>query len=89
MYTVYYECVCVYVQMCISQGYVDALNALGWYYGIMGGNKRKAAYYFDLAARNGSRDGLFNLGVYHLNGAVPDLLGQNEVGIMRYTNLLV
>lgn len=75
-------CVYIYVHVCISQGYVGALNALGWYHSIMGENTRKAAYYFDLAARNGSRDGLFNLGVYHLTGTAPDSLGKNEVGVM-------
>lgn len=69
----------VYTHVCISQGYVDALNALGWYHGTMAKNDSKAVYYFDLAARNGSRDGVFNLGVYHLSGAVPDTLGKNEV----------
>ncbi|XP_047663310.1 protein sel-1 homolog 3 [Tachysurus fulvidraco] len=76
-------CVCVCVCVCVSQGNVDALNSLGWYYSTMEYNSRKAAYYFDLAARNGSRDGLFNLGVYHLNGTVLDSLGRNETAAFQ------
>ncbi|XP_060750705.1 protein sel-1 homolog 3 [Tachysurus vachellii] len=66
-----------------DMGNVDALNSLGWYYSTMEYNSRKAAYYFDLAARNGSRDGLFNLGVYHLNGTVLDSLGRNETAAFQ------
>ncbi|KAI5609201.1 protein sel-1-like 3-like [Silurus asotus] len=66
-----------------DMGYVDALNALGWYHGTMGKNDSKAAYYFDLAARKGSRDGVFNLGVYHLNGAIPDSPGRNETAAFQ------
>ncbi|KAK3546865.1 hypothetical protein QTP86_003749 [Hemibagrus guttatus] len=66
-----------------DMGSVDALNALGWYYSTMGKNDKKATYYFDMAARNGSRDGLFNMGVYHLNGAVQDSLGKNETAAFQ------
>ncbi|KAI5096113.1 protein sel-1-like 3-like [Silurus meridionalis] len=66
-----------------DMGYVDALNALGWYHGTVGKNDSKAAYYFDLAARKGSRDGVFNLGVYHLNGAIPDSPGRNETAAFQ------
>ncbi|KAB5546665.1 hypothetical protein PHYPO_G00074640 [Pangasianodon hypophthalmus] len=71
------------LEMAADMGYVDALNALGWYHGTMEQNERKAAYYFDLAARNGSRDGVFNLGVYHLNGAIPDSPGKNETAAFQ------
>ncbi|XP_053499800.1 protein sel-1 homolog 3 [Ictalurus furcatus] len=66
-----------------DMGYADALNALGWYHGTMGKNNTKAAYYFVLAARNGSREGMFNLGVYHLNGAIPDSSGKNETAAFQ------
>ena len=65
--------------LCVCQGSATALNGLGWYYSTLGKDDRKAVYYFELAAGNGSRDGVFNLGVYHLKGANPDTPWQNEV----------
>lgn len=65
--------------MCFSQGSVEALNGLGWYYSTIVKDGRKAIQYFELAAQNGSRDGLFNVGVYQLNGANPDKPDRNEV----------
>ncbi|XP_066528001.1 protein sel-1 homolog 3 [Hoplias malabaricus] len=61
-----------------DMGSAAALNGLGWYYSTVRKNSSKAVYYFELAARNGSRDGMFNLGVYHLNGAIPDTPGTTE-----------
>ncbi|KAM9431987.1 protein sel-1 homolog 3 [Clarias gariepinus] len=66
-----------------DMGSVDALNALGWYHSTMGKNESKAVYYFELAARNGSRDGMFNLGVYYLKGAVPHTQGRNETAAFQ------
>lgn len=65
--------------VCFSQGSVEALNGLGWYYSTIVKDGRKAIQYFELAAQNGSRDGLFNVGVYQLNGASPDKPDRNEV----------
>ncbi|KAI4880328.1 hypothetical protein NFI96_022637, partial [Prochilodus magdalenae] len=66
------------LQKAADMGSATALNGLGWYYSTLGKDDRKAVYYFELAARNGSRDGVFNLGVYHLKGANPDTPWQNE-----------
>ncbi|KAF5894686.1 protein sel-1 3-like, partial [Clarias magur] len=66
-----------------DMGSVEALNALGWYHSTMGKNDTKAVHYFELAARNGSRDGVFNLGVYYLKGAVPHTLGRNETAAFQ------
>ncbi|XP_026854424.2 protein sel-1 homolog 3 isoform X1 [Electrophorus electricus] len=66
-----------------DMGSVDALNGLGWYYSAAGQDDRKAVRYFQLAARNGSRDAIFNLGVYHLNGANPDMPSTNETAAFQ------
>uniref|UniRef100_W5K039 SEL1L adaptor subunit of ERAD E3 ubiquitin ligase n=1 Tax=Astyanax mexicanus TaxID=7994 RepID=W5K039_ASTMX len=66
-----------------DMGSVTALNGLGWYYSTVGKDDRKAVHYFDLAARNGSRDGVFNLGVYHLKGAHPETTGRNETAAFQ------
>ncbi|KAG9269234.1 hypothetical protein AMEX_G16239 [Astyanax mexicanus] len=66
-----------------DMGSVTALNGLGWYYSTVGKDDRKAVHYFDLAARNGSRDGIFNLGVYHLKGAHPETTGRNETAAFQ------
>ncbi|XP_076840084.1 protein sel-1 homolog 3 [Brachyhypopomus gauderio] len=66
-----------------DMGSADALNGLGWYYSTAGQDDRKAVNYFELAAQNGSRDGVFNLGVYHLNGADPDKPGKNETAAFQ------
>lgn len=67
--------------VCFSQGSVEALNGLGWYYNTIVKDGRKAFRYFELAAENGSRDGLFNVGVYHFNGDNPDKPDRNEVRV--------
>lgn len=61
------------------QGSISALNGLGWYHGIRLNDHRNAVKYFKLAALNGSDDGMFNLGVYHLNGKNPESPQKNEV----------
>ncbi|XP_017566947.2 protein sel-1 homolog 3 [Pygocentrus nattereri] len=71
------------LQTAADMGAVTALNGLGWYYSTTGKDDRKAVYYFDLAAQNGSKDGVFNLGVYHLNGANPDTPGKNETAAFQ------
>lgn len=63
------------------QGSIDALNALGWYHGIILGDHSHAVEYFEQAARNGSADGMFNLGIYHLRGKTPRSPRGNEVGV--------
>lgn len=68
--------------MCIAdpQGSVQALNGLGWYYSTILRDYKTAYKYFEQAAHNGSHDGMFNLGVYHLNGKNPHNPEKNEVG---------
>ncbi|KAL0158879.1 hypothetical protein M9458_046955, partial [Cirrhinus mrigala] len=58
-------------------GSVEALNGLGWYYSTIVKDGRKAFRYFD-------RDGLFNVGVYHLNGENPDQPDRNETAAFHY-----
>ena len=58
---------------------MDALNAVGWYYASVMKNISAAVGYFQRAALNGSRDAVYNLGVYHLNGQHPDDRGKNQV----------
>ncbi|KTF87506.1 hypothetical protein cypCar_00030566 [Cyprinus carpio] len=48
-----------------DMGSVEALNGLGWYYSNIVKDGRKAFRYFELAAQNGSRDGLFNTAAFH------------------------
>ncbi|XP_062872157.1 protein sel-1 homolog 3 [Trichomycterus rosablanca] len=70
------------LQKAADMGSVDALNGLGWYYSTTGDN-RKAMHHFELAAANGSRDAMFNLGLYHLSGAALDLPIRNETAAFR------
>uniref|UniRef100_A0A8C1ICK4 Uncharacterized protein n=1 Tax=Cyprinus carpio TaxID=7962 RepID=A0A8C1ICK4_CYPCA len=67
-----------------NMGSVEALNGLGWYYSNIVKEERKAYRYFELAAQNGSRDGLFNVGVYQLNGDNPDKPDRNETAAFHY-----
>ncbi|XP_050953297.1 protein sel-1 homolog 3 isoform X2 [Labeo rohita] len=67
-----------------DMGSVEALNGLGWYYSTIVKDGRKAFRYFELAAQNGSRDGLFNVGVYHLNGENPYQPERNETAAFHY-----
>ncbi|XP_061593913.1 protein sel-1 homolog 3-like isoform X2 [Cololabis saira] len=61
-----------------EMGSISALNGLGWYHGIVLEDHKNAVRYFEQAALNGSDDGMFNLGVYHLNGKNPDKPWRNE-----------
>ncbi|XP_028260580.1 protein sel-1 homolog 3 [Parambassis ranga] len=61
-----------------AMGSINALNGLGWYYGIVLNDHRNAVKYFQQAALNGSDDGMYNLGVYHLSGKNPDRPWRNE-----------
>ncbi|KAF3691221.1 Protein sel-1 -like protein 3 Suppressor of lin-12-like protein 3 [Channa argus] len=61
-----------------SQGSINALNGLVWYHGNILSDHRNAVKYFEQAA-NGSDDGIFNLGIYHLNGKNPKSLRKNEL----------
>lgn len=70
--------------VCFLQGSVEALNGLGWYYSTIVKDRRKAIEYFEMAAQNGSRDGLFNIGVYQLNGFNPDKPDRNEVSGCKF-----
>lgn len=55
------------------------MNGLGWYHGIIRKDHETAVKYFEQAALNGSSDGMFNLGIYHLNGKNPSSPFINEV----------
>ncbi|XP_071010448.1 protein sel-1 homolog 3 [Oncorhynchus clarkii lewisi] len=61
-----------------AKGSVQALNGLGWYYSTILRDYKTAYKYFEQAAHNGSHDGMFNLGVYHLNGKNPHNPEKNE-----------
>ncbi|XP_038131845.1 protein sel-1 homolog 3 [Cyprinodon tularosa] len=61
-----------------AMGSISALNGLGWYHGIVLKDHRNAIKYFEQAALNGSDDGMFNLGIYHLSGENPDNPWRNE-----------
>ncbi|KAK7131852.1 hypothetical protein R3I93_018421 [Phoxinus phoxinus] len=72
------------LQKAADMGSVEALNGLGWYYSTIVKDGRKAIRYFELAAQNGSRDGLFNVGIYQLNGASPDNPDRNETAAFQF-----
>ncbi|KAM4549430.1 protein sel-1 homolog 3 isoform 1-T1 [Odontesthes bonariensis] len=61
-----------------AMGSITALNGLGWYHGTVLNDHKNAVKYFEQAALNGSDDGMFNLGIYHLNGRNPDKPWRNE-----------
>uniref|UniRef100_A0A3B4G3W8 SEL1L family member 3 n=1 Tax=Pundamilia nyererei TaxID=303518 RepID=A0A3B4G3W8_9CICH len=61
-----------------AMGSINALNGLGWYHGTVLKDHKNAAKYFEQAALNGSDDGMFNLGIYHLSGMNPDRPWRNE-----------
>ncbi|XP_008297004.1 protein sel-1 homolog 3 [Stegastes partitus] len=61
-----------------AMGSINALNGLGWYHGIVLNDHKNAVKYFEQAALNGSEDGMFNLGIYHLNGKNLDRPRRNE-----------
>ncbi|XP_006790304.1 protein sel-1 homolog 3 [Neolamprologus brichardi] len=61
-----------------AMGSINALNGLGWYHGTVLKDHKNAAKYFEQAALNGSDDGMFNLGIYHLSGMNPDRPWINE-----------
>nr|XP_015831045.2 protein sel-1 homolog 3 [Nothobranchius furzeri] len=61
-----------------AMGSINALNGLGWYHGSVLKDHKKAVKYFEQAALNGSDDGMYNLGVYHLSGKHPNKPQRNE-----------
>ncbi|XP_023128656.3 protein sel-1 homolog 3 [Amphiprion ocellaris] len=61
-----------------AMGSINALNGLGWYHGLVLKDHRNAVKYFEQAALNGSEDGMFNLGIYHLSGKNPDRPWKDE-----------
>ncbi|XP_047442199.1 protein sel-1 homolog 3 isoform X2 [Mugil cephalus] len=61
-----------------AMGSISALNGLGWYHGIVLKDHKNAVKYFEQAALNGSEDGMFNLGIYYLNGKSPNSPLRNE-----------
>uniref|UniRef100_UPI0037E8532C protein sel-1 homolog 3 isoform X2 n=1 Tax=Semicossyphus pulcher TaxID=241346 RepID=UPI0037E8532C len=66
-----------------EMGSINALNALGWYYGNVLKDHRNAKKYFEQAALNGSEHGMFNLGIYYLNGMDPDSPERNETAAFQ------
>ncbi|XP_030583534.1 protein sel-1 homolog 3 [Archocentrus centrarchus] len=61
-----------------AMGSINALNGLGWYHGTVLKDHKTAVKFFEQAALNGSHDGMFNLGIYHLSGLNPDRPQKNE-----------
>ncbi|XP_056132793.1 protein sel-1 homolog 3 [Lampris incognitus] len=66
-----------------AMGSVHALNGLGWYCSAILKDHRTAVKYYEQAALNGSEDGMFNLGVYHLSGNNPDNPQRNEMAAFQ------
>ncbi|XP_072294196.1 protein sel-1 homolog 3 [Eucyclogobius newberryi] len=69
-----------------EMGSINALNALGFYHGIILNNHRAAVKYFEQSARNGSEDGMFNLGVYHLRGIIPEQQRNETAAVLYFLN---
>nr|XP_046248204.1 protein sel-1 homolog 3 isoform X2 [Scatophagus argus] len=66
-----------------AMGSINALNGLGWYHGTILNDHKNAVKYFEQAARNGSDDGMFNLGIYYLNGKNPNSPQRNETAAFQ------
>lgn len=73
----------------VVQGLLEAVNGMGWYYSTFMADTKTAVKYFEKAAKNGSKDGVFNLGLVHLNGDYPGKPGTNEVpALLHYSESL-
>ncbi|XP_068176249.1 protein sel-1 homolog 3 [Antennarius striatus] len=66
-----------------AMGSINALNGLGWYYGVILKDHKNAVKYYERAALKGSDDGMFNLGLYHLTGNYPDKPDRNETAAFQ------
>ncbi|XP_073332497.1 protein sel-1 homolog 3 [Pagrus major] len=66
-----------------AMGSINALNGLGWYHGIKLNDHESAVKYFQQAALNGSYDGMFNLGIYHLYGQIPGSPRRNQTAAFQ------
>ena len=55
----------------VFQDFAPAYNALGFYEINMKSNYSGGVVYFNLSAKGGDRDGLFNMGVATDNGWIP------------------
>ncbi|XP_029906417.1 protein sel-1 homolog 3 [Myripristis murdjan] len=66
-----------------AMGSVHALNGLGWYHSAILKDHKTAVKYFERAALNGSDDGMYNLGIYHLSGDNPDSPRRNETAAFQ------
>ncbi|XP_039985010.1 protein sel-1 homolog 3 isoform X2 [Xiphias gladius] len=66
-----------------AMGSINALNGLGWYHGIILNDHKNAVKYFEQAALNGSGDGMFNLGIYHLSGKNLHNQQRNEMAAFQ------
>ncbi|KAJ3598966.1 hypothetical protein NHX12_032929 [Muraenolepis orangiensis] len=71
------------LEKAIEMGSVAALNAVGWYYSSVVRNASRAIQYFQRAALNGSRDAVYNLGLYHLSGEHPEDLHKNQTAAFQ------
>ncbi|KAK7888978.1 hypothetical protein WMY93_024538 [Mugilogobius chulae] len=69
-----------------EMGSINALNGLGWYHGIILNDHKSAVKYFEQAALNGSGEGMFNLGVYHLSGTIPDQQRNETAAFFHFLN---
>ncbi|XP_060885719.1 protein sel-1 homolog 3 [Labrus mixtus] len=71
------------MQKAAEMGSDRAMNGVGWYYGRFLKDHRNAVKYFEQAALNGNEDGIFNLGLYHLNRKNPDNPVKNETAAFQ------
>ncbi|KAL1022557.1 hypothetical protein UPYG_G00029240 [Umbra pygmaea] len=67
-----------------AKGSVLAINGLGWYHSAIVKDYKTAFKFFQQAAQNGSHDGMFNLGLYHLNGKNPNNPEKNETAAFHH-----
>ncbi|XP_035270956.1 protein sel-1 homolog 3-like [Anguilla anguilla] len=67
-----------------SMGLLEAVNGMGWYYSNFMADTNTAVRYFEKAAANGSKDGVFNLGLIHLHGDYPGKPGKNETAAFQF-----
>uniref|UniRef100_A0A8C9SAK7 Uncharacterized protein n=1 Tax=Scleropages formosus TaxID=113540 RepID=A0A8C9SAK7_SCLFO len=61
-----------------SMGLPEAINGMGWYYSTFMADTETAVRYFERAAQNGSRDAVYNLGLFYLSGSYPGKPGKNQ-----------
>ncbi|XP_061095763.1 protein sel-1 homolog 3 [Conger conger] len=67
-----------------SMGLLEAVNGMGWYYSTFMADTNTSVKYFEKAAQNGSKDGVYNLGLAYLHGTYPGLSGKNETAAFQH-----